>query len=110
MSIRVTAFGPGKIILLGEHGVVYGHPALAAPISRGVRAWAEPHGTTQLELPDGLSDAQREQASHDGEAGGEMFARKETLDLIRAYYQLGERPRRRLLDLAKSLNGDNEAA
>jgi transcriptional regulator with XRE-family HTH domain len=41
---------------------------------------------------------------------GEMFARKETLDLIRAYYQLGERPRRRLLDLAKSLNGDNDAA
>jgi hypothetical protein len=34
-----------------------------------------------------------------------MFARKETLDLIRAYYLLGERPRRRLLDLAKSLNG-----
>ena len=40
---------------------------------------------------------------------GEMFARKETLDLIRAYYQLGERPRRRLLDLAKSLNGEHEA-
>jgi transcriptional regulator with XRE-family HTH domain len=39
---------------------------------------------------------------------GEVLARKETLDLIRAYYQLGERPRRRLLDLAKSLNGDLE--
>jgi transcriptional regulator with XRE-family HTH domain len=39
------------------------------------------------------------------DSSGEMFARKETLDLIRAYYQLGERPRRRLLDLAKSLNG-----
>ena len=35
---------------------------------------------------------------------GEVLARKETLDLIRAYYQLGERPRRRLLDLAKSLH------
>jgi hypothetical protein len=42
--------------------------------------------------------------------GGEMLARKETLDLIRAYYQLGERPRRRLLDLAKSLNGEHDAA
>ncbi|THD81841.1 MAG: XRE family transcriptional regulator [Phenylobacterium sp.] len=40
---------------------------------------------------------------------GELLARKETRDLIRAYYQLGERPRRRLLDLAKSLNGDLEA-
>ncbi len=68
-----------------------------------------------LEVPvgyfyDGLSDlAQREPAS-EGDGGGEMFARKETLDLIRAYYQLGERPRRRLLDLAKSLNGEHEAA
>ncbi|MDB5452279.1 MAG: staR [Caulobacteraceae bacterium] len=39
---------------------------------------------------------------------GEVLARKETQDLIRAYYLLGERPRRRLLDLAKSLNGDGE--
>lgn len=40
---------------------------------------------------------------------GEVFARKETLDLIRTYYQLGEHPRRRLLDLAKALNGEHEA-
>ena len=40
------------------------------------------------------------------EGGGEVMARKETMDLIRAYYQLSERPRRRLLDLAKSLNND----
>lgn len=43
-----------------------------------------------------------------GEETGEVFARKETHDLVRAYYQLGERPRRRLLDLAKSLNGELE--
>jgi transcriptional regulator with XRE-family HTH domain len=43
-----------------------------------------------------------------GEEGGEIFTRKETRDLVRAYYQLGERPRRRLLDLAKSLNGEAE--
>jgi len=42
------------------------------------------------------------------EETGEVFARKETRDLVRAYYQLGERPRRRLLDLAKSLNGEIE--
>ena len=68
-----------------------------------------------LEVPvgyfyDGLSDQDRRDAANDGEGGGEMFARKETLDLIRAYYQLGERPRRRLLDLAKSLNGETDAA
>lgn len=69
-----------------------------------------------LEVPvgyfyDGLSDAdRRELQSETAGEGGEMFARKETLDLIRAYYQLGERPRRRLLDLAKSLNGETDAA
>jgi transcriptional regulator with XRE-family HTH domain len=60
---------------------------------------------------DGLAEQQdRAEAVERGEGGGEMFARKETLDLIRAYYQLGERPRRRLLDLAKSLNGHVDAA
>ena len=63
-----------------------------------------------LEVPvgyfyDGLTESVRRPATESASDGGEMFARKETLDLIRAYYQLRERPRRRLLDLAKSLHG-----
>ena len=66
-----------------------------------------------LEIPigyfyDGLTEAQarreRETPALGEPRSGEVMARKETMDLIRAYYQLGERPRRRLLDLAKSLN------
>lgn len=34
---------------------------------------------------------------------GDILSQKETLELIRAYYRLEERPRRRLLELAKSL-------
>jgi len=56
---------------------------------------------------DGLSDDQTEVAPVQNE-GIEVFSRKETLDLIQAYYRLSERPRRRLLDLAKSLNGESE--
>ena len=55
---------------------------------------------------DGLSEAPLRHGEPADSRGGEMLARKETMDLIRAYYQLGERPRRRLLDLAKSLNSD----
>ena len=56
---------------------------------------------------DGLAEAlERKEAA----ANGDSFSRKETLDLIQAYNQLGERPRRRLLDLAKSLHSDEVAA
>lgn len=41
-------------------------------------------------------------------SGGDVMSQKETLDLVRAYYRLGERPRRRLLDLARAL--ENEPA
>lgn len=58
---------------------------------------------------DGLAEAQEraEQALVEPKEGA--MARKETMDLIRAHYQLGERPRRRLLDLAKSLNTEATA-
>jgi transcriptional regulator with XRE-family HTH domain len=68
-----------------------------------------------LEVPvgyfyDGLSATETRDTMGERAEGGEILARKETLDLIRAYYQLGERPRRRLLDLAKSLHTEIEAA
>ena len=53
---------------------------------------------------DGLAEAQERAEQNEPREGA--MARKETMDLIRAYYQLGERPRRRLLDLAKSLHTD----
>lgn len=51
----------------------------------------------------GQDDDERDAAS---DLAPDVLSQKETMDLIRAYYRLGEGPRRRLLDLAKSLNGD----
>ncbi len=68
-----------------------------------------------LEVPvayfyEGLDADHHADAANDAVKRSEqVLARKETLDLVRAYYKLGERPRRRLLDLAKSLD-DNDAA
>jgi mevalonate kinase len=38
--MRLTASAPAKIILLGEHAVVYGKPSLAVPLA-GLRAYAD---------------------------------------------------------------------
>ena len=67
--------------------------ALETPVSYFYDGVAE-----ALETKGGLPTAQ------------EVFSRKETLDLIQAYYQLEERPRRRLLDLAKSLHDSKDVA
>ncbi|MEN0079313.1 MAG: helix-turn-helix transcriptional regulator [Pseudomonadota bacterium] len=37
---------------------------------------------------------------------GDILSQKETLELVRAYYRLSERPRRRLLELAKALQSE----
>ncbi len=36
----------------------------------------------------------------------DVLSQKETLELVRAYYRLSERPRKRLLELAKALESD----
>lgn len=38
----VQAFAPGKLILYGEHAVVYGHPAVAIAVDRGTRVALQP--------------------------------------------------------------------
>ncbi|MEM9810878.1 MAG: helix-turn-helix transcriptional regulator [Pseudomonadota bacterium] len=57
---------------------------------------------------EGLSEEERELHQNgalgsDSVIAPEVFQQKETIDLIRAYYNLKEGPRRRLLDLAKTL-------
>lgn len=52
-------------------------------------------GIVPMDTPGAANDSDQLQ--------GDILSQKETLELVRAYYRLDERPRRRLLDLAKSL-------
>lgn len=59
VSVQTKATAPGKIILFGEHAVVYGRPAIAAPMSQ-VRATAvieaNPQPGIRLIAPDLAQD------------------------------------------------------
>jgi transcriptional regulator with XRE-family HTH domain len=63
-------------------------------------------------LPDSAVPASLGPPANDRELiAPDVLSQGETLELIRAYYKLGERPRRRLLDLAVALQeGSTDAA
>jgi mevalonate kinase len=72
-----SGFGHGKVILLGEHGVVFGQPAVAAGIRNGVRAHASP-GKGALSAPAWQLDAQVGDDSAPGQAVARLLEHMQT--------------------------------
>jgi transcriptional regulator with XRE-family HTH domain len=60
-------------------------------------------------LPDALVGAQSATTS-ESLIPSDVLGQEETLELVRAYYTLGQRPRRKLLDLAKALREEGLSA
>lgn len=85
-----VARASGKVILLGEHAVVYGVPALAVGIDRGARAESAPlaEGPSELEIAGWGIQARDE----DADAGEEP-------SVARAFRALAERTRERRREL-----------
>jgi mevalonate kinase len=79
-SVLARAFGHGKVILLGEHAVVYDQPALAAGLSRGVRA-AVVDGTGRLTAPGWKLEAGAGDGTPAGQALAAILARLEVDDV-----------------------------
>jgi mevalonate kinase len=73
-GIRGRGFGHGKVILVGEHAVVHGHPALAAGISVGIAAVARA-GRGRLQVPAWSLDATAGDGTAVGRALDAIFAR-----------------------------------
>lgn len=84
-----TATAPGKIILLGEHAVVYGRPAIAVPVTQ-VRARAvvkpapgKPAGWVRLQAPAIELDADLEALRPEHPLGVAVRAVLDELDIDR---------------------------
>ena len=75
----------GKVILLGEHAVVYGVPALVVGIDRGATA----HVSSKTETPEGPSELVLSASDGQKHANHLTVTSEQPSDVARAFQALG---------------------
>jgi mevalonate kinase len=50
MAFKITASAPGKLMLYGEHSVVYGHPCIVTAVDQRVRVSVGPNGEGEIHV------------------------------------------------------------
>ncbi|MCO4759481.1 MAG: mevalonate kinase [Oceanospirillaceae bacterium] len=92
----MNAVAPGKVILSGEHSVVYGAPAIALAVGESIQARFSPDPSQYIVL--NTSDADRFSIACD-----QLAALKQRLDLRYAEFEDGDRPVDQILDAPQEL-------
>ncbi len=67
---RLVGSGRGKLILFGEHAVVYEQPAIVASLSRGANAWVSLDTKQSIKIVDGMSGEVFAETTPDAEGDG----------------------------------------
>ncbi len=89
--MRVTASAPGKLMLMGDHAVVYGYPCLVTAVDLRYQATVEKHLGTQilLETPMMRKNERKFEISKDALLNRSDFPRAAAFVLaaVRSFYQ-----------------------
>ncbi|MGB0466766.1 MAG: mevalonate kinase family protein [Pontibacterium sp.] len=92
----MKAIAPGKVILSGEHSVVYGAPAIALAVTEHIQATFQPDNSGYLSIDTGEADIYRL-------AGDQLPALKNQCDLRYHAFEAGKQSVSCLLDHAQDL-------